>query len=403
MPAVEDLWIVALLFLGAWVGHAWIWTAQLNYLYGLPLPKWFLKPWRLFTGVLIIGAPGLFWVAGPAVRAIDQPESPLWLELAGIGFLLYLAACGPIGLVLFPATTLVRLLRARPDALLSASSRTVDLWPEHRHALLGDGKWRWVPRLPFNDVFRVEFTELTLHLPTLPSALDRLTVHLLSDLHFHGTPSKLFFDRVLDEIDKWPTPDVVALAGDYLDSDRHLDWMAPLLGRLKWKEAGLAILGNHDAHHQPDKVRAELDRLGFRVLSGRWEEVSIRGVSAVACGHEGPWLGSAPDLSDAPADRFRLCLSHTPDQFYWGQRNGIDLMLCGHVHGGQVRLPVIGSIFVPSVYGRRFDMGVFQENGTLMVVGRGLSGKEPLRFRCRPQVLRLTLVRNVPARPASES
>jgi hypothetical protein len=51
----------------------------------------------------------------------------------------------------------------------------------------------------------------------------------------------------------------------------------------------------------------------------------------------------------------------------------------------------VGSIFVPSVYGRRFDAGVFGVGGTVMVVGRGLSGREPLRFRCRPQVLRLTL------------
>ena len=68
-------------------------------------------------------------------------------------------------------------------------------------------------------------------------------------------------------------------------------------------------------------------------------------------------------------------------------------MLCGHVHGGQVRLPVVGSIFVPSVYSRRFDMGVFGRGGTVMVAGRGLSGKEPLRFRCHPQAVRLTLTR----------
>ncbi|HET6574847.1 MAG TPA: hypothetical protein VFG68_14675, partial [Fimbriiglobus sp.] len=98
-----------------------------------------------------------------------------------------------------------------------------------------------------------------------------------------------------------------------------------------------------------------------------------------------------PDLSDAPPDLFRLCLSHTPDNFYWGQRNRVRLMVCGHVHGGQVRVPVIGSIFVPSIYGRRFDGGVFEGGGTVMVVGRGLSGKEPLRFRCKPQVVRLTL------------
>ncbi|HEY3788316.1 MAG TPA: hypothetical protein VGL71_05640, partial [Urbifossiella sp.] len=103
---------------------------------------------------------------------------------------------------------------------------------------------------------------------------------------------------------------------------------------------------------------------------------------------------------DAPPDLFQFCLSHTPDNFYWGQANHVGLMLCGHVHGGQIRLPVIGSIFVPSVYGRRFDMGVFEGNGTAMVVGRGLSGGEPLRFRCHAQVQRITLK---PALPLSAS
>jgi predicted MPP superfamily phosphohydrolase len=116
----------------------------------------------------------------------------------------------------------------------------------------------------------------------------------------------------------------------------------------------------------------------------------------VLVGHEGPWYRPGPDLKGAPDDGFRLCLSHTPDNFYWGVANGIDLMTCGHVHGGQIRMPVIGSIFVPSVYGRRFDQGVFEQGRTVMAVSRGVSGKEPLRFRCRPQVLRLTLVRPGP-------
>jgi predicted MPP superfamily phosphohydrolase len=86
-----------------------------------------------------------------------------------------------------------------------------------------------------------------------------------------------------------------------------------------------------------------------------------------------------------------LCLSHTPDNFYWGQANGIDLMFCGHVHGGGIRVPFITSIFVPSLYGRRFDCGVFEEHGTVMAVNRGVSGKEPIRIRCHPQAFRVTL------------
>ena len=84
-------------------------------------------------------------------------------------------------------------------------------------------------------------------------------------------------------------------------------------------------------------------------------------------------------------------MSHTPDNFYWAIANRIGLLLCGHVHGGAIRIPVVGSIFVPSRFGRRFDMGVFEEAGTVMVVNRGLSGREPIRFRCNPQVMRVTL------------
>jgi predicted MPP superfamily phosphohydrolase len=183
----------------------------------------------------------------------------------------------------------------------------------------------------------------------------------------------------------------VCLVGDYVDTETHHEWIAPLLGRLQAKEAKLAILGNHDEHFDPDGVRAELVSIGYSVLGNGWKEVVIRGVPCVAVGHEGPWFSPPPDLSGAPTAPFRLCLSHTPDNFYWGQANGIGLMFSGHVHGGGIRAPFIGSIFVPSLYCRRFDYGVFEENGTVMAVNRGVSGKEPIRIRCNPQVCRVTL------------
>jgi predicted MPP superfamily phosphohydrolase len=66
-------------------------------------------------------------------------------------------------------------------------------------------------------------------------------------------------------------------------------------------------------------------------------------------------------------------------------------MLSGHNHGGQIRLPVVGSVFVPSLYSRRYDCGTFDEPPTLLQVSRGLSGLHPLRFNCRPEVTRIVL------------
>jgi len=73
------------------------------------------------------------------------------------------------------------------------------------------------------------------------------------------------------------------------------------------------------------------------------------------------------------------------------RRAGIDLMLSGHVHGGQIRFPVIGSVLVPSIYGRRYDCGLFHEAPTVLHVSRGLSGDQPLRFGCKPEATLLTL------------
>ena len=394
MSRMPDPLVVAVLaLLVAWVGHAYVWTAQLNYLYARPIPKTFLKLWRLFTGLVILAFP-LLLAYVLDYRLTDDPprEVPPARFVAGW----YAAACLFFGGVLFPVVTVVRLLRKPPAALVAARAETLDLWEEIGPSVVGNGKYPWAARLPFNDVFRIDFTDLTLAVPDLPPAWDGLTVLLVTDVHFHGTPARAFFDRVIDEVERrWPTPDLVCLAGDYVDTDDHHAWIGPVLGRLRATEGRFAILGNHDLHHHPDRLREVLTGAGYTVLGNGWKEVTVRGERCVVVGHEGPWYRPPPDLSKAPEGVFRLCVSHTPDNFPWGQRNRIGLMVCGHVHGGQVRLPVVTSIFVPSVYGRRFDCGVFEGGPTVMVVGRGVSGKEPFRFRCRPEVVRLTLTRPV--------
>ena len=112
---------------------------------------------------------------------------------------------------------------------------------------------------------------------------------------------------------------------------------------------------------------------------------------AVPAGADPGQDNRAPDLRDCPVGPFRLCLSHTPDYVRWARRHGIDLMLAGHVHGGQVRVPVLESLFVPSCYSRKYDCGTFHEPPTVTYVSRGLAGKIPLRWNCRPEVTRITL------------
>ena len=71
-------------------------------------------------------------------------------------------------------------------------------------------------------------------------------------------------------------------------------------------------------------------------------------------------------------------------------------MLSGHVHGGQIRFPVLGSMLVPSRYGRRYDCGTFQEGPTFLHVSRGIGGEIPVRYGCLPEVTLIRLRCRVP-------
>src|SRR5262245_45039725 len=133
----------------------------------------------------------------------------------------------------------------------------------------------------------------------------------------------------------------------------------------------------------------------MRVLGNGLDVLDIRGQPMVVIGHEGPWFPPSPDLTGCPKDAFRLCLSHTPDNLPWARRHGIDLVLAGHVHGGQIRFPLIGATFVPSRYSRRYDCGMFFESPTVMHVSRGLAGQHPVRLLCRPEVTRIVLKKSV--------
>lgn len=392
MSGMPMLLLVAVAVGVAWVGHACVWVAVLNNVYARPLPKGPLKAWRFITGAAILAPAALGPLLWDARGEDDRP--PLGVALAWVVFWLYAGMCFAFGALVFPLITLRRATRKPPACVVREATRTLDLWPEYGEKLVGDGKGQKATRVPGNCVFKFDLTELTLAIPNLPPAWDGLTLLLVSDLHFHGTPSRVYFDRVFDELTAGPVPDLVCLGGDFVDSDTHHEWIRPLLGRLGATAARLAVLGNHDKYHDPERVRAELRAAGFAVLGNGWQQITVRGVECVAVGHEGPWFAPGPDLTNAPPPgaAFRLCVSHTPDNFYWGVAQNIGLMLCGHVHGGGIRVPLIGSIFVPSLYGRRFDQGVFADGGSVMVVSRGVSGKEPLRIRCNPQAVRITLV-----------
>ncbi len=373
----------ALLFAGATLGHVALLIRIHNWFYGSGLGRRAVDVMHLIHGLLALAGPILFWnVAGLDLASLFSADDPGRLLLAG-----YVAVCWLTGFVLAPTITIARLVH-RCSALLGEETRPLCLETLAGRSLAGS-KHPWLARLPFNEVCRLDLIVKTLRLEALPPEWDGLTILHLSDLHFCGTPDREYHERALELCMAWE-PDIVALTGDYVDSLDHHAWLE-MLGKLRAKEVKLAILGNHDYWYEPEEVRWKLHEMGCHTPRNSWETVTVRGRPMVVIGHEGPWLKPAPDLSGCPKDVFRLCLSHTPDNMRWAKANGIDLMLSGHVHGGQIRLPIVGSLLVPSRRGRRYDCGTFLEGRTLLHVSRGLSGKHPLRFNCRPEATLLVL------------
>lgn len=378
------------LLLGASLGHAYLMTVGLNVLYAWPLPHGLLRITRKLDVVVILLGPLLF------SYALDMTGSQQLLWSAGSPrFYLapYTVLCVLAGFVLAPFFQLFYWARRQAPQVVQTRSQVVDVAQELGYMPAGRGKKRSLAFFPGNQLFQVEFVEKTLALPRLPAAWDGLTILHLTDLHLCGTPDRHFYRHVIERCLRDGVPDLVAVTGDIVDSSWHHRWVVPVLGRLRWQIAGFGILGNHDAWRDEVSIRRRMRRTGLNCLGNGWQQIDVRGHPMLVIGHEGPWFTPLPDLTGAPGDCFRLLLSHTPDNLPWARRHKVDLMLAGHVHGGQIRLPVIGSMFVPSRYSRRYDCGTFYAAPTVMHVSRGLAGQHPLRLFCRPEVTRIVLRR----------
>ncbi len=379
--------LVLLTLLAFLVGHVAITVTALNVSYGQGwISRIVLKGFRVVHDLwMVAGTPWLAWV----IFRSGFVASGDWLLLTPL-LQAYTLCCVVTGAVAVPGVVILRWRRRLPAAQLSNHSHTIDIAAQLGRRPIGSGSHQFMVRWPWNEQFQLEVIERTYRLPRLPAELDGLSILHLSDLHFTGTIGFKYFERVIEQANQLDC-DLVAFTGDLVDRPTCHEWVPQLFARLKSRHGVFAILGNHDSWCDHDRIRRDLTAAGVRMLSGRWESIQLRGQPLVIAGTEYPWMGRLPDLSAAPRDAFRLLLSHTPDNAPWAARAGFDLMLAGHNHGGQVRLPVVGPVFMPSRYGRHFDMGAFQIGRTLMHVSRGVSGKHPYRFGCKPELTKIVL------------
>jgi uncharacterized protein len=380
------LLLTPLLLLFALVGHVALFVLPINLLYGTRFRGWYVTTIRwVLKAAIALGPLSFLWFQSRVLlQPIDAWNLPPTLQA-------YLALCEIFALGVVYATVR-RWLRRAPVHQLANHTQLVDVARALGRKPVGAGKHAWFAHFPGNQIFQVDFVEKIFRLPQLPPAWDGLTILHITDLHLCGVPDREFYEHVLDRCATEPA-DLLVITGDILDSDAHYHWIAPLLRRLRWRLAAFAILGNHDCWLDVPRLEKEIESTGIELLGGKWKQFDVRGEPLLVIGNEVPWGRPAPDLSACPAAGFRLGLSHSPDTLPWAKANHIDLMLAGHNHGGQVRLPGLGPVLVPSKFSRRYDCGTFFEAPTLMYVSRGLGGTYPLRWNCRPEVTRVVVRR----------
>lgn len=389
----------------AFLGHFSLCVWLFNRLHALPWRRFYIK-W-LGRAILGWGAGilAVYGLRGAVLGVCVWRESEV--ENADIPWLLYPLVCVVVS-PLIAKWLALKLFSRDPAQLISNDTALHELARELVQPPIGRGETRLLAGIPGNQIFQLAVQKKTLRLPTLPRELDGLTIAHLSDLHMTGKITHDFYDAIVDHTNQLE-PDMVVITGDIAEKVMCLDWIVPVLSRLKAREGKYFILGNHEMK-LPDvgEHRRLMEQAGFTDLGSRAMRVPLRGTEILIVGSEVPWFGMNPKLTDDPGflvpvhgqvgspHLFRLLLSHSPDQLPWAKLNNFDLMLAGHTHGGQIRLPLIGALISPSKFGCRYAGGLYYETPTLLHVSRGLCGDHPIRLNCPPELPLLRLERGGP-------
>ncbi|MBC8352156.1 MAG: metallophosphoesterase [Planctomycetes bacterium] len=376
------------------IGHLALWVALFNRNHAMGLPRRIIQITEKIHVGAAIGIPA-YWACKLIVRGMPSDPVAVLFSERPIESAYFSVCCGALGYV--AAFWLIRrLTEMPPEALLQATTTLHDVALETGKPLIKGTMATALSMVPRNEVTKLSVTEKTLAMPSLDARLEGLTIAHLSDLHFTGKLTREYFDFVIDRVNELDA-DLVVVTGDIVDTDECVAWIPQTLGRLRTRCGKFFILGNHDKRvTDVPGLRRTISNCGFVDLGSRSEYVQIDECQVLFAGTERPWFGISPDVLPRTSDKngtpiLRILLSHSPDQLPWARGQSFDLMLAGHTHGGQIRLPIIGPVVAPSHFGVKYASGVFYEAPTLVHVSRGVSGLDPIRINCLPEVTKITL------------
>jgi predicted MPP superfamily phosphohydrolase len=225
-------------------------------------------------------------------------------------------------------------------------------------------------------------------LPRLPARCDGLRVLHVSDPHLH--PRNDIRSAIIARAAA-ASPDVVAVTGDLVAGWRGLPLARDLLAQLAARWPTYVVPGNADRW---------ADRFDRHIR--RWAEtgavVLMNRGQPLRASDDAFWIAGVDDphryrddprraLAQAPPEAFKLLLAHSPEVVEHRGALAADLILTGHTHGGQVRLPGVGALLTRSRLGRRWAHGVHRRGGAVVIVTAGIgTTRLGVRFWCPPEM-----------------
>lgn len=254
----------------------------------------------------------------------------------------------------------------------------------------------------------LELNTYTISSDRLPGAFDGYRIAHVSDLHNAemGKDNEKLLD-MLQEAD----PDIIAITGDIIDSrNTDIDVAVQFTKDAMEIAPCYYVTGNHEARvSEYDELKEGMIELGVVVLEDGRIELEQSGETITLLGVKDPSFQTDYLFGDSETvmqsklqeiineeDSYTILLSHRPELFEVYTDSKVDLVLSGHAHGGQFRLPFVGGLVAPNQgLFPKYDAGLYTEENTNMIVSKGIGNSIlPFRFNNRPEVILIVLQRD---------
>ena len=252
-----------------------------------------------------------------------------------------------------------------------------------------------IKRAPWVSSDRFAVNNERIWLDALPEAFSGLRIVQISDIHHGLFLPEQWLAEAVQQTNRLRA-DIVVLTGDFVTYSRaNIEPAAEILSRLRARYGVLAVLGNHDFRVGADAVTSALRRKHIEVLRNQHVTVQFGGSSLYVAGVDD--YGYGADVRRAvrgiPRDSATVLLAHNPRIIHLASRHGVSLVLSGHTHGGQVNLPLLGTVYGRSPERLRYKIGWDRLGPTQIYVNRGIGTIVlPWRLRCPAEITHLELL-----------